>query len=118
MLTCADVSDCQDLWIGMPGCHDSRIVKERKPRVLNEANTEITTWNNKNFLIIWQYKDKIITRTLQDILTNSKLSFANLVCLMTIFFAAIIYQMMSKARLQRALNQEIYSRNMFGRSFD
>jgi hypothetical protein len=60
MLTCADVcdQDYQDLWIGMPGCHDSRTVKERKARVLNEANTEITTRKNKIVLVNWQYKVK------------------------------------------------------------
>jgi hypothetical protein len=60
MLTCPDVCDHdhQDLWIGMPGCHDSRTVKERKTRVLNEANTEITTCKNNFVLVIWKYKVK------------------------------------------------------------
>lgn len=78
----------------MPGCHDPRIVKERKPRDLNEANTEITTWNNRYLAV---RSEKIFTRTLKSILTNFKLTIANLVSLLTILFAAMIYQMNSKA---------------------
>ena len=115
MLTCADICDHQDLWIGMPGCHDSRIVKERKPRVLNEANTEITIWNNRYLTV---QSEKIITGTFKAISKNFKLTIANLVSLPTILFAAMIYQMMSKEWLQRALYQEIYSSNIIRRSFE